>query len=421
MKKLLSLLIVVAAVVMMAVPVMAAGSANTAVSLTATIGSAGQPSTICATFQTPDDQPTVNSTQFAPVPGSGRTTKFYVLADDPNGITDIAGIDISVFYPTFAGAKSGTEKFNAQAVLINGVWTPEDLASAVRVIQYNTVSDYVDINADDVGANPATANYSDDIGIVPALQTMDLQGRIAYGPNEVLGDSGQGIIHDVMNGKQLILEITVNIDPCEPHLIYTVNTLATDAEGNTTGGLTPAPVVNHFEYLSVTALVTDFTSINWGQINIGKENLITGDNNINTTNSPTVENLGNDRAMISLYATPMTGSGLGKQIKNFDAKMNQLATTDAYGALAIQHGYIQFNSGVTATINEGVDLSPVIGVATPTNTPVVLPPCSTAQIDFSIFPPNGTPAGTYTGTMTISIREWQASVTNPVYSVLATN
>jgi hypothetical protein len=167
--------------------------------------------------------------------------------------------------------------------------------------------------------------------------------------------------------------------------------------------------------------VTDFTSINWGQINIGKENLITGDNNINTTNSPTVENLGNDRAMISLYATPMTGSGLGKQIKNFDAKMNQLATTDAYGALAIQHGYIQFNSGVTATINEGVDLSPVIGVATPTNTPVVLPPCSTAQIDFSIFPPNGTPAGTYTGTMTISIREWQASVTNPVYSVLATN
>jgi hypothetical protein len=421
MKKLLSLLIVVAAVVMMAVPVMAAGSANTAVSLTATIGSAGQPSTICATFQTPDDQPTVNSTQFAPVPGSGRTTKFYVLADDPNGITDIAGIDISVFYPTFAGAKSGTEKFNAQAVLINGVWTPEDLASAVRVIQYNTVSDYVDINADDVGANPATANYSDDIGIVPALQTMDLQGRIAYGPNEVLGDSGQGIIHDVMNGKQLILEITVNIDPCEPHLIYTVNTLATDAEGNTTGGLTPAPVVNHFEYLSVTALVTDFTSINWGQINIGKENLITGDNNINTTNSPTVENLGNDRAMISLYATPMTGSGLGKQIKNFDAKMNQLATTDAYGALAIQHGYIQFNSGVTATINEGVDPSPIIAVATPTNTPVVLPPCSTAQIDFSIFPPNGTPQGTYTGTMTISIGEWTATHANTVYSIMPTN
>jgi hypothetical protein len=167
--------------------------------------------------------------------------------------------------------------------------------------------------------------------------------------------------------------------------------------------------------------VTDFTSINWGQINIGKENLITGDNNINTTNSPTVENLGNDRAMISLYATPMTGSGLGKQIKNFDAKMNQLATTDAYGALAIQHGYIQFNSGVTATINEGVDLSPVIGVATPTNTPVVLPPCSTAQIDFSIFPPNGTPQGTYTGTMTISIGEWTATHANTVYSIMPTN
>ena len=136
MKKLLSLLIVVAAVVMMAVPVMAAGSANTAVSLTATIGSAGQPSTICATFQTPDDQPTVNSTQFAPVPGSGRTTKFYVLADDPNGITDIAGIDISVFYPAgFSGAMAGKEKFNAQAQLINGVWTPEDSATSVRVIQ----------------------------------------------------------------------------------------------------------------------------------------------------------------------------------------------------------------------------------------------------------------------------------------------
>jgi len=392
--------------------------ASPTVTMSAVVGGSGQAPTICAKFETPDDLSATPGTQFNPTPGALRPMKFYVLADDPNGVNDIAAIDIAVFYPTITGLpKSGLEKFNAQAQKINGTWTFEDAAISVRQIFYNTSSDWVDMNANGT-------KDPEDVGIVPALGLMNTQSRLTIGAQTTLGTDNTGIIHDVEWGKQIIMEITVNMDPCQNAEIYDVYVTATDMEGNTTTGPVAANnqvgLHNQFEYLSATALVIDFTSINWGNINVGAENLITGDNDITTANAPTVQNLGNDRAEIQLYATPMTGALHGKQIKNFDAKMNNPALTDLYGALPRnpQLGYIQFNAGNLVTINEGVDITPAIAVQT--TSPVVLSPCSTAQIDFSIFPSQPTIQDSYSGTMTISIKHWQATETNPVYSVMPT-
>jgi len=392
--KLLSIPIAIIAVLTMTVPAIAASV--TTVGTGAIVGGGGNPPSICAKFETPDDL-TAPGTQFNPTPNVDRPMKFYVIADDPNGINDLYGIDVAVFYPTFAGPMSGQEKFNAQAQRTGDTtWVPTNAATAVRILKYGEASDWVDMDADGV-MDP------EDIGIIPALQSMQAQGRLTLGPGMILGDSNSGVIHDVMNDKQIVVEITAPMDPCQPSLIYRAEISATDLEGNTSPKL-----LNNFEYLCVVALELDFTSINWGTINVGRENLVTGDNNMGTPAYPTVKNTGNNRAMLSLNATAMTGQLYGKKIKNFDAKMNQLATGDSYGPLAIQHGYIQYNAGVAAIISVLPDV------------PVVLPPCSTAQIDFSVFPAIPTIQDNYSGQITITILQYSTPVTVPAYTVLPT-
>lgn len=409
-----SIPVAVVAILTMTVPAMAATS--TSVTTGATVGGSGSPPSICAKFETPDDL-SAAGTQVLPTPNTPRPMKFYAIVDDPNGINDIYGVDIAVWYPIFGGSANNTEKFNAQAQRTGPTtWVPTNAATAVRILKWgdnNAASatfDMVDMDAN------GTLGNAGDLPIIPALQALTAQGRLTLGPGQVLGDVNSGVIHDVMNDKQVVIEITAPIAPCQPHLNYIVKVTATDLEGNST----VTPVTNTFEYLSVVALELDFSAVNWGTINVGQENLITGDNVMNGPNSttPTVRNAGNDRAKIMVNSTPLTGAVNGKQIKNFDAKMNQLASSDTYGPLSIQHGYIQYNAGVTATINEGVDNTPAAG--TITNVPVVLPPCSTAQIDFSIFPSIPTIQDVYSGSMTISIAEYTTPVTNSAYVVLPT-
>jgi hypothetical protein len=333
-------------------------------------------------------------------------------------MNDVTGIDIQVMYPTFGNsALSGKQKMDIQAAFIGGNWIALDSATYVRQIVSGSASDWVDLLAD--------GKTSDDLTMTAALTSMKAQGRLTLGweanqTPEVIGDPGTGLQHNVLNNKVLMLEITAMMDPCEPAETYTVNVVGTDAENNTTPitATAPAPhmLTNTFDYLSVQALVLDFGSINWGTLNINAENKITGDNSMSTTNSPTIENLGNAEAMVQINSTPLTGATYGKKIVNFDAAMNQLATSDTYGSLTVQHGYMQYNANNNATINVGTDPSPSIAViAAPSNVPVMLPPCSTAQIDFSVVPYGASPADSYTGSMIISLLPYAATNTNPTY------
>jgi hypothetical protein len=333
-------------------------------------------------------------------------------------MNDVTGIDIQVMYPTFGNsALSGKQKMDIQAAFIGGNWIALDSATAVRqIVSGDPTSDWVDLLAD--------GHTGDDLTMAAALPSMQSQGRLALGweanqTAEQLGDANTYLLHNVLQNKVLMLEITAMMDPCEPALNYIVNVVGTDAEGNTTpmtGTGTPHMLTNTFQYLGIQALVLDFGTLNWGTLNINAENKITGDNSMSTPNSPTIENLGNAEAMVQINSTPLTGATYGKKIVNFDAAMNQLATSDSYGPLTVQRGYIQYNANNNVTINVGTDPSPSIApITSPSNVPVMLPPCSTAQIDFSVVPYGYSPADSYTGSMIISLLPYAATNANPTY------
>ena len=162
------------------------------------------------------------------------------------------------------------------------------------------------------------------------------------------------------------------------------------AAGTDAGGATGAPVINTFLYLSIVALKIDFSVIDWQTVNIDAWNYVLGDEDMSTPARPTVQNVGNDPAKIQLLASPMVGAVNGKTIEEFDAEMDR---KDKDTGAIIQEGRIEFMAGVPTVITE---------IADPT-VPVMLPPCTPTQIDFSLHPPYGTIADSYSGTMTITI------------------
>lgn len=349
MKKVASILVALALVLgLLGAPVLAVEEET--VDTQAMVGGSGSPPFICAKFETPDDD-VIAGTQILPIPEGMKTVKFYVIVGDPNGVDDIASVDVTVRYD------DGTEKFQLRA--IRGTWT---------MIPWTGM---IDMDGDCTGDTP----------IPDALAALEAQGRIAYGPGQDLGL----VLHDLENGKQLLIELVGEMHYHQPSMDYTVEALATDA-----GGETSLPLVNTFFYMSIVALKIDFTMIDWQTVNISQWNYVLGDENMTTPARPTVQNVGNDPAKIQLLASPLVGVLHGKTIEEFDAEMDY---KDPVTGAIVQEGRIEFMAGAPTVITELAD--PTI--------PVLLPPCTPTQIDFSVHPPYGTIEDTYQGTMTITI------------------
>ena len=414
MKKLSAMIGIVLAVVLalsLALPVMA----STPVPTEAEVGGSDSPPYICAKFETPDEDASKAGVQVIPEPPApplpptvGTTSdgwkivKFYVVAGDPNGVDDIAAIDVSVYYPT-GTPEDGKLKFQLRAIreidtagnLIG--WTaaggptpndpPYDWAVpplAVRQIGYDpsTGWDMVDMDGD---CTPETS-------IPDALAAAN----VTYGPNpNAAGDfTMEQVIFDIQAGKQIMLELVGYMWFHQPAYWYKVVAQGTDMSGATTD----PGLVNEFEYISIVSLYVDFTTVNWGSINIGSVNMKYGDNDITTPNLPTVWNNGNDPAQLLVSATKAVLWEGGefhpdKYIDSFDAHLDRKDPTT--GAI-LEEGTVWFTSAD----------EPMLIVQDGLECPVLLPSCIPAQIDFSIHPPIGTKAGTYKGTITLYIEHF---------------
>ena len=292
------------------------------------------------------DQDPVDGTQIEPVPGDGRLVKFYVVVGDPNGIQDVAAVYVKGYHP------DGSFKFQLDA--IEPTWT---------VIPY---SGMVDLDGD----------CSGDTAVPVALDMLDAQSRITYGYDPVRGNmmTLETLKYDLDHGKQFLVEIVGEMDYCQPAGVYRVEAIVVD-QGGTSGTLE-----NYFEYLSIVALTCDFANITWGNVNVNQWNILYDDEDLGTPTKPTVKNIGNDPAMIELQFTDMLGANFQKKISDFDALM--------------LGGYIELVAGVPNIIADAAGV------------PILLPPCTPTQIDFSVHPPVGTPEDTYTGDMTITILHW---------------
>lgn len=316
----------------------------------AMVGGSGSPPFICAKFETPDDD-VIAGTQILPIPEGMKTVKFYVIVGDPNGVDDIASVDVTVRYD------DGTEKFQLRAVRPTWTWIPW--------------TGMIDMDGDCTG----------DTLIPDAMAALEAQGRIAYGPGQDLGT----VLYDLEKGKQLLIELVGEMHYHQPSMDYIVEAVATDGQGETSD-----PLVNFFFYMSIVALKIDFTMIDWQTVNISQWNYVLGDEDMTTPARPTLQNVGNDPAKIQLHASPLLGINHGKTIEEFDAEMDYI---DPDTGAIMQEGRIEFMASVPTVITEETDPA----------SPILLPPCTPTQIDFSVHPPYGTIEDTYQGTMTITI------------------
>ena len=306
-------------------------------------GGTGSPPYVCAKFETPDHDSTANGTQIAPVPGSMRSVKFYVVVGDPNSVDDVSAVYIKVYHP------DGSLKYQLDAIRPD--WT---------VIPYGGM---IDMDGD------CTGNTT----VPDALAALDAENRITYGYDPVRGATMalDTLMYDLENGKQFLVELVGEMDYHQPAGDYRVEAIVVDQSGES--GI----LENTFNYLSIVALRCDFTKINWGGVNVGQWNVLYGDADMTTPTKPTIQNIGNDPAKIELHFTEMVGQNYGKKITAFDADM--------------LGGHIELVACTPMVIKNGAGED------------VELPPCTPTQIDFSVHPATGTPEDTYLGEMTITI------------------
>jgi hypothetical protein len=308
----------------------------------AVVGGSGSAPYVCAKFETPDDRADPD-TQIEPIPGGMKTVKFYVVCGDPNGVPDISAVYIKVYE-----LDDTTLKFQLDAIEPN--WT---------VIPW---SGMVDMDGDCTGETP----------LPTALDQLEAQDRITYGFDPVRGEQMDldKLKYDLEHGKQQLVELVGEMHYHQPAGDYLVEAIVVD-EGGKTGTLE-----NRFKYISIVALKIDFALIDWGTVNVNQWNILYGDSNMGTPTKPTVQNIGNDPAKLELTATEMLGQTFQKVITEFDAYM--------------LGGHVEFPANTPTIIEDAAG-------------PVLLPPCTPTQIDFSVHPPSGTPEDLYEGDMNITI------------------
>lgn len=401
MKK-LSLMMGIVLAVVLALSLALPALAETVVPTEAIVGGSGSPPYICAKFETPDEDAAVPGTQIIPEPPAPplpptdpnadgwKIVKFYVVAGDPNGVDDIAAIDVTVLYP------DGTQKFQLRAIRDESAgWVPAGGPGvnpapydwpvpplAVRQIGYDQATDTWDMVDMDGDCNPETS-----------IPDAFAAANVTYGDNPGTGATYtmEEVLFDIQNNKQIMLELVGYMWFHQPAYTYTVVAQGTDMSGATTDpGLS-----NTFDYISIVSLYVDFSTINWGGINIGSVNVKYGDNKIDTPNLPTVWNNGNDPAMLSVSATKanLWEGGVEHPDKYIDLFDCHLDRKDPATGAILEEGTVWFTSadGSVLIVQDG------------SSCPVLLPSCIPAQIDFSIHPPIGTKAGTYKGEITLTI------------------
>jgi hypothetical protein len=425
MKKLSAMIGIVLAVVLalsLALPAMANGTDET-IPTEAEVGGSDSPPYICAKFETPDEDSSKAGVQIVPEPPAPplppacpdadgwKIVKFYVVAGDPNGVGDIAAIDVSVYYPTGV-PEDGKLKFQLRAIRDSNEasgWRAEGGPTAndppydwappswtVRQLKYDATNgwDKVDMNGD------CDTDDAEDLAVPDALAALGNLVKYGKNPNTGVNFTMEQVIADVQANKQIMLELVGYMWFHQPAYKYKVVAQGTDMSGATTD----PGLVNYFDYISIVSLYVDFTTINWGSINIGTVNMKYGDTDITTPNLPTVWNNGNDPAQLLVSATKAVlwendEFHPDKYIEDFDCHLDR---KDPDTGAILEEGTVVFKADQPPILIVRDDA----GATGYENCPVLLPSCEPQQIDFSIHPPIGTKAGTYKGTITLYIEHY---------------
>lgn len=149
---------------------------------------------------------------------------------------------------------------------------------------------------------------------------------------------------------------------------YNVTVTAGDASANTTYS-------SEFEYLSMTAVSLDSTSLQFTNAIIGGTSEITGDFALSTTDAPTVRNIGNTQLDIGLYGTDLVYGTKNISLNNLKYSFDN-----------------DFESSLAGIVGKSLTLQS-IGLANNAD--------SVVSLGFQLFIPATTVNGNYTGSVTV--------------------
>jgi hypothetical protein len=241
----------------------------------------------------------------------------------------------------------------------------KDLVIWVVVSDPNGIQDIVNVYVD-VYNPDGTLKYQ--LHAVEVTDSVEIEVAKQYAVDHELitqADADQ-IDYELSKEVAKIYKAVGVLTHCQPAGMYETHAWATDQVGAQSDHY-----INDFVYFSIMAFRIDFATIDYKEIAPGKEKIVAGDEKMGTPDHPTIESIGNDPLLLKLHADPLIGDEKGKMIVDFDAKFLD------------EKIYFVASEWVTfATPLEG---------------------CQIAQIDFSVLAPYGTPADTYSGTMTLLV------------------
>ncbi len=226
-----------------------------------------------------DDEPLVAGMQMYPNINDQPETRqieYWVAADDPNGLPDLAAAWTEVWHP------DGSFKYQVDLLPV----------------------DCSEIGFYDDSASPAIVNIHP-----PLLAAIDT-GQMTEAEAEDL------IIRCYKNEKQ-VYKGWEEIHTHQMPGLYLVQAYAQDW----CAALSP-PLENVFEVLPISYLNIDFTVIDWKDIKPGITKWLSGDEDLSTPDKPTVKNGGNVPLALGIHFTEMTMVGdPSKVINEFDARL----------------------------------------------------------------------------------------------------
>jgi len=373
-----------------------------------------------------------------PLADGWKMVKYYFIMSDPQGDAEITGADIIVSYP-----ETGLEKYNLHVTRVRNFDGPyEDVfgcytwsvssnipnevyptgeaavvpALNVRELRYQPMQSWtVDADGDgdldgvvDGDAECDTADPSPIDQIVPNWLTS-YGTRVTYGENPYIegvdynATTATALLVERENddtGKAIMLEVTAYIWCHQDPVCYDVDVsaIATDGESE--------PLNNQLCFVPQASLYIDFDEIDWGTVTPPQAPISFkmvnkyGDRILGTENLPTIWNNGNFAGMVSVDATKMLLDGNsandmdGKRIDSFDVSLDYIDSANQ----TVQEGKIVFSSADAPMLI--TETSPVAG------RPILLPPCTPTQIDFSLKILAGLVSGEYEGTITLTIANY---------------
>ena len=140
----------------------------------------------------------------------------------------------------------------------------------------------------------------------------------------------------------------------DPAGLYKVQVIAQDIAGNSS-----AVAENTFEYLPGTIVAADFTNVAYGEVLLNTEKKISGDLNFTTATRPTLRNLGNTRALISIAQDDM---GLGQTSGNWNVTYNARVGNSEYDWLISRYLPFRYKADTT-TLPDYTQLEDVLDLS----------------------------------------------------------